>query len=400
MPWDGRRSRACAEAVGDDGSNCAMLIATVMPWHLATRAIDARMQRTPARSRTWIVVIASLYAFVSFAAIQVVYDWELDRKGLHRAGFHPGAVFRNTFEVHLVGFLVWWSISIVTAFLIQRFQGQLAAALQETRRQAAELQRLDRAKSDFVSMVAHEFRTPLTGIQGFSEILRDYDLSLEEIREYAGDINNDARRLTRMINAQLDLDRMTSGRVELHREPVDLDALVTDLVDHLAQLSPDHAIRLDLGGDLPAVDGDRDRLIQVASNLIANAVKYAPGGGVVTVATRNLGEAVELAVSDTGVGIAPDDLERVFQPYTRVEHPDVAHIGGTGLGLPIVRQIVGLHGGRVWAESVPGAGSTFRVRLPACPSLDQEIDDGGDRRLRGRSLDPEALPRGAPADAA
>jgi signal transduction histidine kinase len=249
-------------------------------------------------------------------------------------------------------------------------------------------------------MVAHEFRTPLTGIQGFSEIIRDYDLSLAEIREYASDISSDARRLGRMINAQLDLDRMIAGSIDLAVEPVDLNALAADLVEHISQIAQEHAIELSLAAGLPAVWGDRDRLIQVASNLLTNATKYSPDGGAVTVATRFDDEAVELAVTDRGIGIAPENLERVFQPYTRIEHPNVAHVAGTGLGLPIVRQIVELHGGRVWVESELGKGSTFRVRLPARQQKPEEIADGGDRRLRRRPDDSKTVPRGAPADAA
>jgi two-component system phosphate regulon sensor histidine kinase PhoR len=155
-----------------------------------------------------------------------------------------------------------------------------------------------------------------------------------------------------------------------------------------------------LASGLPPISGDRDRLIQVTSNLLNNAVKYSPGGGTVTVTTTFDDREIELSVTDQGVGIPAADLDRVFQPYTRVEHPNVAQVAGTGLGLPIVRQIVELHGGQVWVESELGKGSTFHVRLPYRQQQPEEIADGGDRRLRRRSHDSEALPRGAPADAA
>src|SRR4051794_23904146 len=171
-----------------------MLIASVLPWHLATRAIDARMQRTPGRSRIKVIVIASLYAFFSFAAVQLVYDWELNRKGLHRAGFHPERVFRNTFEIHLVGFIVWWSISIVTAFLIQRFQRQLSSALTETRRQATELALIsdvgaattvplpkDRIAGDFLARVRWATAGTTTAV-----LVRDFDSHSFRLEALAG----------------------------------------------------------------------------------------------------------------------------------------------------------------------------------------------------------------------
>lgn len=554
-----------------------MLAQAAFVWRSATRSLDLRMHRFPRRSWPAVVAIASVYAFVSFAAVQIVYDWELDRKGLHAHGFQPLQVVRNTFEIHLVGFLVWLSFAVATAFAIQRFQRQLADALDSTRRRAGdlalisdvgaamsvplpqdrlaaeflsrvqwvngsndhvmvlafddqgdqlrmvaysgpladspaidlrvteapgtaalvqrgafvstdpnspsrevwvseltelmpwtaqastislmplvsrdrragavvlatssagalpgerlevlqslarylagaidgavlleaaearadreqeineELLRLDKAKNDFVSMVAHEFRTPLTGIQGFSEIIRDYDISPAEIREYANDINADARRLARMINAQLDLDRLNSGKLELRRESIDLNHLVRDLVEYLAAISPENPLTISLEPDLPFVYGDRDRLIQVVSNLVNNAVKFSPPGSTVDVFTRRDDGGLRLTVQDRGVGIPAADIERIFQPYTRIETPDLGSVSGTGLGLPIVRLIVELHGGTVEVESDIGRGSQFHVTLP---SAAPESQHGDDRDLRGRPDHTEAVPRHAAEHAA
>ncbi|HEY6204425.1 MAG TPA: GAF domain-containing protein [Candidatus Limnocylindria bacterium] len=250
------------------------------------------------------------------------------------------------------------------------FADQAAAALTTVeafarQRQAVEqLERLNRAKSEFVSIVSHEFRTPLTGIQGFSEMMRDEELSLEEMREYAGDINKDSQRLNRMIDEMLDLDRMESGRMTIHPERMDLNAVLDEAVNRVRPNAPNHTLSLDLQSDLPSIDADRDRLTQVASNLLSNAVKYSPTGGRITVKTRAEGEGVRIEVRDEGLGIPPEALETIFERYSRVDSQATKDIPGTGLGLPIVRQIVQLHGGRVWAESELGRGSVFHVTLP------------------------------------
>jgi PAS domain S-box-containing protein len=228
----------------------------------------------------------------------------------------------------------------------------------------AELARLNRVMGDFVATVAHEFRTPLTSIQGFSELIRDGDLPPAEVREFADDVNRNARRLGRLIGELLDVDRLRSGRIELRREPVDLNAAAAEVAETLRPTAPDHALRLDLDPALPPVPGDRDRLVQVLTNLVDNAIKYSPQGGDVVVETRRVGEEARLAVRDRGVGIAPEALETVFERYARVGSGAGTAIPGTGLGLPIAREIVALHGGRIWAESEPGQGTTFHVIFP------------------------------------
>src|SRR6266849_4848881 len=248
----------------------------------------------------------------------------------------------------------------------QELRGAIAAAeaFEQQRLAVAELERLNRAKSDFVSIVSHEFRTPLTGIQGFSEMMQSEDLTLDEMREYAGDINKDAHRLNRMITEMLDLDKMESGRMELHREPVDLNALASESADRVRPNAPRHPVTLRLDPVLGEVSGDRDKLTQVMANLLSNAVKYSPNGGEIVVSTRVEGNAAHVVVRDHGMGIPEASLEAIFERYGRVESLATRHIQGTGLGLPIVRQIVQLHGGAVWAESSVGEGSVFHVRLP------------------------------------
>lgn len=264
--------------------------------------------------------------------------------------------------------------TIDDAHLLGLFGDQAVAALTnieafERQRGAMEqLERVNRAKSEFVSIVSHEFRTPLTGIQGFSEMMRDEDLTIPEMKEYAADINKDAMRLTRMVNEMLDLDRMESGRMTLHREPTDLNAIVTEAVGRLRPNAPNHRITVAIDPSLPHFAGDRDRVMQVVGNLLSNAVKYSPTGGEIAVATVREGLNLHLSVADQGMGIPADKLESIWERYSRVDSDGTRGIQGTGLGLPIVQQIVVLHGGRAWAESELGRGSIFHVLLPIAAS--------------------------------
>ncbi|MDQ2913654.1 MAG: GAF domain-containing sensor histidine kinase [Chloroflexota bacterium] len=248
-----------------------------------------------------------------------------------------------------------------------------AEAFERQRVAVAELERLNRAKSDFVSIVSHEFRTPLTGIQGFSEMMQSEDLTLDEMREYAGDINKDAHRLNRMITEMLDLDKMESGRMQLHLEPVELNDLVMEAVDRVRPNAPNHPVAVRLDPLIGKIDADRDKLTQVMANLLNNAVKYSPNGGEIVVSTRVEGDTAHVVVRDHGMGIPGGALEAIFERYGRVESPATRHIQGTGLGLPIVRQIVQLHGGRVWAESTVGEGSLFHVTLPLGAAKRSEV---------------------------
>jgi signal transduction histidine kinase len=292
------------------------------------------------------------------------------------AGLHACLAVPLVRSGRALGALGMRSYDAVTSYteddaqMLALFADQAAAALTTVEafsRQAQaveQLERLNHAKSEFVSIVSHEFRTPLTGIQGFSEMMRDEQLSIEEMREYAGDINKDVQRLNRMINEMLDLDRMESGRMTIHREAMDLNAVVDEAVDRVRPNAPNHTLTLELQPNLPQIQADRDRMTQVASNLLSNAVKYSPTGGRITVTTRMEGDQLLFDVRDEGLGIPPGDLETIFERYSRVDSLATKDIPGTGLGLPIVRQIVQLHGGRVWAESELGRGSVFHVALP------------------------------------
>ncbi len=233
----------------------------------------------------------------------------------------------------------------------------------------AGLERLNRLKSEFVALVSHEFRTALVGISGFSEIIRDEDVTLEEAKGYAGDINKDAERLNRMINDMLDLDRIEAGRLTLHLQPVHINGLLEEAVERARASSPRHFIAVTLDSQRPVVQCDPDRIAQVVANLLSNAIKYSPEGGDIVVSSVARDGQVDVSIRDHGAGIAPDFIQRLFSRYERYEKTSNKIIG-TGLGLAITRQIIELHGGKIWVDSELGSGSDFHFTLPVAAAMD------------------------------
>jgi PAS domain S-box-containing protein len=227
-----------------------------------------------------------------------------------------------------------------------------------------QLEKLSRLKSEFVSMVSHEFRTALVGIQGFSELIRDDELEMTEVKDLAHDINSDAERLNRMITEMLDLDRLEARKVQLNLKPVALDELLFEAVERARLSTSRHRIVMNLHPNLPVVNCDADRITQVLTNLLSNAIKYSPDGGEVVVRTQLIDSTVEVAIKDQGLGIPPEFIGRLFGRYERYEDKHAGKIIGSGLGLAITRQIVEMHGGRISVDSVVGNGSEFRFTLP------------------------------------
>jgi two-component system sensor histidine kinase/response regulator len=272
------------------------------------------------------------------------------------------------------GSSVWlhWSASSIkapggrTEFFLAMFEDATAehTAQEAAMANLAGLERLSQLKSEFVSLVSHEFRTALVGIQGFSEMIRDQDLSADEAKTFAGDINNDALRLNRMITEMLDLDRIEAGRMTLNIAPVDLNSILVEAVERARASSSKHTIVTRLEPVMPAVRGDSDRLFQVVSNLLSNAIKYSPAGGEVLVTSHVQDGMAQVDVHDHGLGIPPDFVKKLFGRYERFEDKTKAKIIGTGLGLAITRQIVEMHGGKIWVESAVGAGSDFHFTVP------------------------------------
>jgi PAS domain S-box-containing protein len=258
-------------------------------------------------------------------------------------------------------------VMIEDVTVVRETSDRLAEALEAQQEANANLAKLDQTKSEFLSIVSHEFRTALTGIQGFSELIRDGGLEPDEVRAYGGYIFNDADRVNRLIGDMLDLDRMESGRMTMRAGDVDINDIIMEAISRAAPSAVTVEFKSDLDPRLPIVAGDRDRLIQVLSNLVNNAVKYSPEGGTVTLATRVDGRFALISVTDTGIGIPQEEIGHVFERFRRVRSGAAQSIPGTGLGLTIVKQIVEMHGGKIWVESAVGHGSSFHFTIPLAP---------------------------------
>jgi signal transduction histidine kinase len=236
----------------------------------------------------------------------------------------------------------------------------------------ARLQELDMLKSAFVSTVSHELRTPMTSIKGYVDNMQDglAGALTEKQGYYLERVRYHVERLTRMINDLLDLATIEAGKVKLRVGDVRVRTLVTEVAESFQRMAQEKGVvlRTDCSADLPVVRGDQDKLQQVLTNLVQNAIKFAPAGGEVRVESRlGDGGAVQISVSDTGRGIPPHELDRVFDRFYRGESAPTEE-RGSGLGLPIAKNLVELHGGRIWVESTPGQGSRFFFTVPTADS--------------------------------
>jgi two-component system, OmpR family, phosphate regulon sensor histidine kinase PhoR len=234
-----------------------------------------------------------------------------------------------------------------------------------------ELRRLNDLKTDFISMVSHELRTPLTSIKGFVKLVLVEDLGplTPQQRECLTIADSEADRLTQLIDDLLDTSRIDAGKMTFTWEELDLRELVEQVLHTMRPQIADQQLTVEasLPAQAPAVRGDRQRLIQILTNLVGNALKFTPPGGRVAITGAVAPGHLVVSVADTGVGIPPDALEHVFERFYQVdrgEQADAPYSSGAGLGLAITRQLVELHGGRIWAQSAPGAGATFTFTLP------------------------------------
>jgi signal transduction histidine kinase len=236
---------------------------------------------------------------------------------------------------------------------------------------------LERMKSNFLSVVSHELRTPLHSIKGFVEIiLMGKTGPVSELQEdFLKTVRTQTLVLQRMIDDLLEFSRMEAGRVRLHLAEVSLPAMARSVNAKLAPLAEEDGLRLtqDLPDDLPEIDGDRTRLEQVLTNLVENAIKFTPGGGEVVISGKRVDDRVRLTVADSGIGIPPDEQEKVFDRFYQVDGSERRAYRGAGLGLSICRHIVERHNGRIWVESegVAGCGSRFHVELPIKLQMDE-----------------------------
>jgi signal transduction histidine kinase len=227
-----------------------------------------------------------------------------------------------------------------------------------------QLEAANNTQGNFISVIGHEFRSALTSIQGFSELLGEGEFDHAEVRNFAADILSDALRLKHLIDDMLELKQLQAGNITLQREYIDLNGLLREVVKRFRSIGSQHPIYLRLDKALPLIKGDREKLMHVVSNLLSNAVKYSPALAPIVVHSKLEQNLAHVIVRDNGIGIASVDLERIFSAYRQPEGKMVREHHEVGLGLPIVRQIIEMHGGRTWAEGTPGEGSHFHFTLP------------------------------------
>jgi two-component system phosphate regulon sensor histidine kinase PhoR len=229
-----------------------------------------------------------------------------------------------------------------------------------------QLKEMDQMKTDLMSMVTHEIRTPLATVRGFAQILLKGGIGGDKSKEFLEIINRQSNRLVNLVNDFLDITRIESGRQVITKGPVDMDKLIQNAVADLKPLADEKNISLQYvsPGGLPEIFGDRNLIEQVLINLLSNAIKYSPKGAWARVAVSQQNGSVAIAVQDNGLGIPKESISRLFEKFYRVRCDDRKDIIGTGLGLSLVKQIIDVHQGTIRVESEHGKGSTFTFTVP------------------------------------
>jgi signal transduction histidine kinase len=258
--------------------------------------------------------------------------------------------------------------------MLQTFADQAVIALENARlfreiqEKSAQLEIANKHKSEFLANMSHELRTPLNAIIGFSEVLQDsmFGELNEEQLEFIRDIHESGKHLLSLINDILDLSKVEAGRMELMLGEFDLPSAIDNAIALVKERAARSRIRVESHVDprLAMVRADERKLKQILLNLLSNAVKFTPEGGSVSVTARASARGLEIAVSDTGVGISAADRDVVFEEFRQVGNDYTRKAEGTGLGLALTRRFVELHGGRIELESEVGKGSTFTVIIP------------------------------------
>ena len=253
-------------------------------------------------------------------------------------------------------------VALLDIAFFNELNARLAASMEELQRQRTSVLQLNQLKNDLIAVLAHDIKGPLTSIVGFAELLEEGYLEGDAATDAARTIRSNAQRLATLANDVLALSRVEHGELEIADERVDLVKLIEEAIDLHANV---RTIEFDHAVDAACVRGDSERLRQVFDNLLRNAIKYSPNGEEIRIDLRPEGTAFVASVTDGGIGIPPEEMERLFDRFSRGSNARRAKIAGTGIGLFIVKMIVERHGGEVAVESKVGEGSRFDVRLPS-----------------------------------
>jgi signal transduction histidine kinase len=274
-------------------------------------------------------------------------------------------------------------VTLLTALASQsKVAIENARLFQEIDDKSRQLGVANQHKSEFLANMSHELRTPLNAVIGFSEVLleRMFGELNDKQEEYLQDIVSSGRHLLSLINDILDLSKIEAGRMELELNAFDLPAALSNALTLVRERAVRRGIHLDLtvDGRLGTIVGDERKFKQILLNLLSNAVKFTPEGGRVTVAAALADGSAEVSVSDTGIGIAPEDQEAIFEEFRQAGGDYASKREGTGLGLTLAKKFVELHGGKIWVKSEAGRGSTFTFTLPMGPGASNRTEGGAD----------------------
>jgi signal transduction histidine kinase len=383
--------------VGADGKTLLVDSATKTPFYTGTwKPLDRRALQQGREAQVLIRKSTNLYSF------------QVPIHGVHRAkggavmlivrvtDVHPSIQSLAFFLLLALGtaLLVWLLIGVYFTYslsqpLLQimqatrqmaagdygvrvhgRGQGEIARLAASFNTMAERVQQANQVLKDFVANVSHDLRTPLTMITGYSQALLDGTAGPDESEGAAAVIHDEALKMQRLVEDLLQLTRLESGLMSLHRQPVTLRPFVEQLVDRVQQVKGTAGvdIRNEVLETVPPVDIDPVQMERALRNLVDNALQHTPPGGTVTIRAEQVRRGwVEIAVSDTGQGIAPQDLPRVFERFYRSDRSRGRERGNAGLGLAIVREIVEAHGGSIAVESEPGKGASFRFTVATAP---------------------------------
>jgi signal transduction histidine kinase len=312
-----------------------------------------------------VLTVMTLYFLVRYLVLNPLNTLEAVADGISRGRF-PGRIrIGSSYEMDRVG----QALSSMSAKLEEgrsRLEEEVQNATSELALANEELKTLDRLKSEFLATMSHELRSPLTSIRGGLDYLRRTETASDR-QDYLHIMDKNVSRLTHLVTDIFDITRIEAEKIDWNFGPADMTELVGEIVEIMSPLAEERGLRLNLLPSGPMIArADVERIEQVIVNLTDNAIKYSPGGGVISFTLQNESGEIRILVRDQGPGIPPGDREAIFKKFhTAPSSGTGGKPGGTGLGLAICSQIVRAHGGRIWVEDNPGGGSVFTFTLPA-----------------------------------